>query len=58
MPGPGKRFGQDVTMRQRNLPLCASAGAAIKLVSPSAPACTRLARVMLRRVNLVIALHL
>jgi hypothetical protein len=53
MPGPGKRFGQDVTMRQRNLPLCASAGAAIKLVSPSAPV-----REMLRRVNLVIALHL
>jgi hypothetical protein len=50
MPGPGKRFGHEVTMRQRNLPLCASAGAAIALASPSVAA-----RVMLRRVTLVIA---
>jgi hypothetical protein len=51
MPGPGKRFGQEVIMRQRNLPLCASAGAAIALASPSvAP------RVTLRRVTLVIGI--
>jgi hypothetical protein len=36
MPGPGKRFGHDVTMRQRRLSLCANAGAATEPVSPAA----------------------
>src|SRR5947207_10207170 len=49
MPGPGSRFGQEVTMRQRVLAFCASAGAAMMPARPST-----LVRVILRRVILVI----
>src|SRR6185437_5579684 len=46
MPGPGSRFGQDVTMRQRNVPVCARAGAAMAPAIPTAPARARLRRVI------------
>jgi hypothetical protein len=36
MPGPGSRFGHDVTMRQRSLPLCANAGVTMAGVAMAA----------------------
>ena len=45
-PGPGKRFGHDVTMRQRRVSARATAGAATAPRSESAPPRASLRRVM------------
>ena len=50
MPGPGSRFGHEVTMRQRRVCARATAGAASVPISPSPPA-----RASVRRVMSVIA---
>jgi hypothetical protein len=47
MPGPGNRFGQDVTMRQRRLLVCAIAGVASALAKPTAPPRASARRVIL-----------
>ena len=60
IPGPGKRFGQNVIMRQRILPLCARAGVTMAgaatggaVIAPVTPSTA--AGISLRRVILVIA---
>jgi hypothetical protein len=53
MPGPGKRFGHDVTMRQRRLSLCAKAGVATAPARPAAPRDTTPRRVILAMVSSV-----
>ena len=46
-PGPGSRFGHDVTMRQRRVSARATAGAASAPASDEAPPRARLRRVIL-----------
>ena len=48
MPGPGRRLGHDVTMRQRRVSPRAMRGAAIAPASPNAPVRASVRRVIIR----------